>query len=82
MSQVERYGRAMTVEEYRSLEPLTGEQRAQDVAAMREILDQVRREHESFVANGGHVMTNDEWQSWWESLDDDDDDCGNGPAAK
>ena len=76
MSQGDRYGRVMTVEEYKALPPLTEEERAETHRIRTALMAGVRREHEAFVAAGGHVMTDEEWDAYWHEDDDVEEDWG------
>jgi hypothetical protein len=62
--------RVLTLEEARALPPPTADQ----LARRRAALDAVDSERAAFVAAGGKLMTDEEWQEFWDSRWDDDED--------
>jgi hypothetical protein len=73
--------RALTVEEYRALPPPTEEELARQRAINAEIFAEVRRRHADFLAAGGTVMTDEEWQEYWDHRwDEDEEEWGDIPG--
>lgn len=64
--------RVLTVEEGLALPPLTEEEVERRRAIVRAVLDAADRRFEEHVRRGGHVMTHDEWQEFWDSRYDED----------
>ena len=57
--------RVYTVEEARNLPPPSEEL----LCRRREIMDEVLRQHEAYLAAGGKVMTQEEFEELWDDID-------------
>ena len=66
--------RTRTFEELKARPPLTEAELAENRAPMAALLETARRIREEYLARGGHIMSEEEWQAEWDSRWDDDDD--------
>jgi hypothetical protein len=69
--------RVLTVEEAKALPPLTEAEKARIAERRRAIFEDVQRRTEAFLAAGGRLPTQEEWEETWNEVhygDDEDED--------
>ncbi len=61
--------RVLTLEEARARPPLTEAEAEANRLRVAAILADAARNREEFLASGGKLMTEEEWQEFWDGLD-------------